>query len=268
MLSLSILENTFEMSEIPINRIDILGLRKQRQQSNDLDVSEKLSLLKQGFSEDELSKIYENDTHYKQFLLDRLGSSINKKELDRFLSLCKPLCTNQQFTDKCVDDTLFRMTLSMNISKKSTRQGSMDERYILEQCTPVASKCGFTLTQLNNRDKHPKRGSSDIVSKHEYPQCKQECLKSFDAEITGKKHGYVFHKACFGSGGHQDNVFIEAHEFGEWAEQYGDATMWYIILIDTNLHKKFTSLKDRFEKCLNVFVVNHIQLQELFISNR
>ena len=71
---------------------------------------------------------------------------------------------------------------------------------------------------------------------------KSDCLKSFDAKITGKKEGYLFAKVCIGSGGHQDNVFHEAHSFGEWAMQHGEEDKLYIILIDTNLMNQLNEL--------------------------
>ena len=43
----------------------------------------------------------------------------------------------------------------------------------------------------------------------------------------------MFAKVAYGKGGHQDNVFAEAHEFGEWVEKHGSPDQLYIMLIDT-----------------------------------
>ena len=64
-----------------------------------------------------------------------------------------------------------------------------------------------------------------------------------DAKLSGLVKGWVFAKVAFGKGGYQDNVFSEAHEFGEWVEKHGrDDKIYiyiYIMLIDTDLTCKF-----------------------------
>ena len=96
---------------------------------------------------------------------------------------------------------------------------------------------------------------------------KNTCLKSFDGEITGKINGYIFAKITFTDGGHQDNVFEEAHTFAEWCEKYkanhGDKL--YVILIDTDLTQKFKELKEKYHSD-NIWVVDHIDFQKLILE--
>ena len=53
----------------------------------------------------------------------------------------------------------------------------------------------------------------------------------------------MFAKVAFGKGGHQDNVFSESHEFGEWVEKHGTSDQLYTILVDTDLTREFETLK-------------------------
>ena len=45
----------------------------------------------------------------------------------------------------------------------------------------------------------------------------------------------MFAKVAFGEGGHQDNVFSEAHEFVEWADKYGKDDQLYVIFKNCSL---------------------------------
>ena len=70
-----------------------------------------------------------------------------------------------------------------------------------------------------------------ILTNNQYKKSglkKNDCLKSFDAKLSGKVKGWVFAKVAYGKGGHQDNVFAEAHEFGEWVEKHGSPDKLYI----------------------------------------
>ena len=81
-----------------------------------------------------------------------------------------------------------------------------------------------------------------IVNKLEYDTQnlqKHDCLKSFDAKISGKCKGWLFAKMTYDSGGHQDNVFEETYQMCEWFVKYGIKEELYVILIDTNLDKYY-----------------------------
>lgn len=90
-------------------------------------------------------------------------------------------------------------------------------------------------------------------------------MKSFDAKISGKCNGWIFAKMTYSHGGHQDNVFEEAHHMCEWILKFGNVKDIYVILIDTDLNKEFNELKVKYHKN-NLFVGNHIELQKHFIE--
>ena len=94
---------------------------------------------------------------------------------------------------------------------------------------------------------------------------KNDCLKSFDAKISGLVKGWVFAKVEFGEGGHQDNVFSEAHDFVEWADKYGTSDELYIVLVDTDLNLKFAELKQKSTKG-NILVCDHVEFQRVIID--
>ena len=88
------------------------------------------------------------------------------------------------------------------------------------------------------------------------------CLKSFDAEISGKINGFVCAKVCYGSGGHQDNVFEEMDTVCEWWKKYKfNTNEILVILIDTDLEKKQLRLKEKFIDIDNIKIFNHIEFQ-------
>ena len=94
---------------------------------------------------------------------------------------------------------------------------------------------------------------------------KNDCLKSFDAKISGLVKGWVFAKVAFGEGGHQDNVFSEAHDFVEWANKYAKDDQLYIVLVDTDLNLKFAEFKQKPTKG-NILVCDHVEFQRFIID--
>ena len=98
-----------------------------------------------------------------------------------------------------------------------------------------------------------------------------DCLKSFDGQITGKLTGYISSKISFGEdyggGGHQDNVFEEQHKFSEWWIKYRtDSTDILVLLIETDLTTKFARLKEKYADINNIMVFNHIEFQQYIID--
>ena len=77
----------------------------------------------------------------------------------------------------------------------------------------------------------------------------------------------MFAKVAFGKGGHQDNVFSEVNEFGEWVEKHGTSDELYIILIDTDLTREFKALKVKFNyERSKTIVCNHVEFQRCLIN--
>jgi hypothetical protein len=198
-----------------------------------------------------------------------LKKNCNPKALERvteFVGL-----SFDEIIEKCKTDIDFRRMISMYISKNSSKQGSVDEKMILVGVALEARKVGVELRPLNNTALRPVKDSSRVLNQKEYKSIdltKYDCLKSFDAELSGKVSGYLFAKVLIGweqksgkvdPGGHQDNVLHESRDFCVWAKEYGDKNKVYVCLIDTDIIECYNEMK-KYET-ENVWVVNHQELQ-------
>ena len=191
----------------------------------------------------------------------------NNNELSRVLDELNQFysCSLQQLLYKCSVDHVYATTLAGRISINASRQSTKDETYILDKCNETLSEVGINIENLSTRAFRPTRDGR-ILSNKEFKKSnlkKSDCLKSFDARISGNVNGWVFAKVAYGTGGHQDNVFAEAHEFGEWVCKHGDRNKLYVILIDTDLTSQFKELREKFWGC--VLVVNHWEFQSFLM---
>jgi hypothetical protein len=192
-----------------------------------------------------------------------LRDNCNQKELNRVLSQLN--MTDEELVCKC-DDKYFATLLSGRISINASRQGTKDEEYVLFKCNITSSSVGIYITKLSNNEYRPSR-EGKIIELPEYKKMKKcECLKSFDGKISGKVNGWIFAKITFSSGGHQDNVFDEAHQMCRWVVKHGENDLLFVILIDTDLKKQFDELKNNYNDP-KLLITNHIGLQEYFIDN-
>lgn len=231
------------MSIQPI-KLDCSNLREQRQLLNNKLAEE--WLVSKG------QKSHKTHINIKSFnkLVDYL--SIDKKDL----------------FEKCIKDELYKKTIAFSIAILSSRQGSLDERYVLNACNKISSMVDINIVNLSSNQFRPKK-SGEIINNKDYKKCsKGECLKSFDAKITGKITGWIFAKLCYNKGGHQDNVFEEAYTFCEWVIRHGKDKEYYIVLIDTNLNKQFDTIKNEFHKKNDkkLFIFNHYDFQKYLIQ--
>jgi hypothetical protein len=188
----------------------------------------------------------------------------NEEELKRVLEDLE--FTEEQLLEKCSQDHIFAKLLARDIAKKASRQGSKDENTQLDICNITASKFGVKIEDLPNFALRPTKDGRIITKKEFDGMDKNSCLKSFDGKISGVLEGWIFAKVVFGNGGHQDNVFEEAHNFGEWVLAFGNPNHIYVILIDTNLAIPLQELKTKFQEKKNLLVVNHIEFQQYIID--
>ena len=195
----------------------------------------------------------------------------NINELSRVLTeLCEALMqpiTFKYLLEKSSKDHVYAFTLARQISKKASRQATKDESYILEKCNQTVSQVGIKIENLTTTAFRPTKDGR-ILNNKQYKKSglnKSDCLKSFDARISGRVNGWVFAKISYGTGGHQDNVFIEANEFGIWAQQYGKENELYVILIDTDQTLRFQDLKQKFTQP-NILVCNHFDFQIILFN--
>jgi len=195
--------------------------------------------------------------------IELLKKNSNEKEIERVLI---ELDTSMDtIFDKCKTDLVFAKILAGRIAILASRQGTKDEELQLNTCNLTTSKFGITIENLNATAYRPTK-CGKIVNKKECKKYeKNDCLKSFDGKIDGRVNGWIFAKVVFGNGGHQDNVFEEAHTFCEWVCKFGNTTELYVVLIDTDLTSQFNELKKKYHKN-NLLVVNHIDFQQYMIE--
>ena len=199
--------------------------------------------------------------------LERLYKNINHKEYNRTLEDLE--LTEEEFVSKCKDDNLFARLASRTISKNASRQGSKDETEQIRTCSITSQKCGVFIKNLNAINFRPtKDGSIVSIDEMKIKQIQKDCcLKSFDAKISGKINGFISAKVAYGSGGHQDNVFEELDTLSEWWKKYKSGSEeLLVILIDTDLINKITTIKEKYSSVNNVKVFNHIEFQQYMIS--
>ena len=241
--NLTIKEKTPEKSKLkPIIIENFANLREERQKFNNLLASESIKARD-------------------------LTKNINIKAFERVVSLSNK--SKDDILDKCANDQDYCMLLSMIIAINASRQGTSDEALQINICNSTSSKCGITLSNLTTTDFRPTKTGKIITKKEQKEKkiLKSDCLKSFDAKISGKINGWVFAKVVFGSGGHQDNVFEEAHTFCDWVVKFGKKTEIYIILCDTDLTLKFNELQEKYKNIDNIIIGNHVKIQQYFIDN-
>ena len=221
--------------------LDCLNLRSERQKINNLSVFN--ALIDRNF---ELLKKHSNEKEIERVLI----------ELDMSI---------ENVFDKCKSDLIFAKTLAGRIAIMASRQGTKDEAFILHTCNLTTSKVGINIENLDASAFRPTK-CGKIVNKQECKKyAKNDCLKSFDGKISGHVNGWIFAKVVFGTGGHQDNVFEEAHTFCDWVCKFGNDGELYVVLIDTDLTSQFEELNKKYHKN-NILVVNHIDFQQYMID--
>jgi hypothetical protein len=194
---------------------------------------------------------------------NNLTKNINIKEYNRILTELE--ITQDALLNKCNNDNLFLILLASKIAINASRQGVKDEELQINTCNITSSKFNIIIEKLSVSEFRPTK-SGEIVSNIKMNN-KNDCLKSFDAKISGIITGWVFAKVVFGNGGHQDNVFEEAYTYCEWIIKYGNKNELFIVLIDTNLNAKFEELKQKYINISNIIIGNHIAIQQYFIDN-
>jgi len=200
--------------------------------------------------------------------INMFKANVNDIKLQRILKSIN--LTKEECIKKCIEDDDYCRLFSCSVSKIATRQGSRDESEQLNVCNIISKQYGITITGLNATELRPTK-DGHIITNHEMKtMCipKDHCLKSFDGKITGELNGYIAAKVVYGSGGHQDNVFEEMDTIAEWWKTYKcGSNEVLIVLIETDLIKKFIRLQNKFGNVNNVMVFNHIQFQQYLIDN-
>lgn len=266
--------NNCETKNVEMDEIKT-SIKKLELSMKNMKINEfKLDAIFLNFENIRKTRQYNNNNTVFQIIknnnLDDFYKNINEKELIRLLEEFN--ISFDDFWDKCRECDLSIKLLSRILSKKSSRQGSKDELKQIDICNFIAKKCGVKITYLSNVAFRPtKEGkiySNDEIKKLKIK--KDDCLKSFDASISGKFQGYITAKVVYGNGGHQDNVFIEMYQVAEWWLKYKKDDVkeleYLIILVDTNLTEKFNTIKNKYKKIKNIKVFNHYEFQKYLIN--
>ena len=136
---------------------------------------------------------------YTDFTDKDLKKLINFKSLDRLAELLQT--DRKSIYEKCKADYEYALTVAHGTAILASRQGSTDERYVLEQLNSVTSEVGIFIQSIGNQDLRPVKSDGRLLTKKEYKNSgltKLQCLKSIDGTISGKINGYIFGKICFG----------------------------------------------------------------------
>ena len=229
-----------------IIKIDFKDVRKSRQKTNNLVVYQ--NIIEKNFS------MFDNN--------------INKLAFERVLEDLN--FTREQFFIECERNHPLCKVVSMHISKCASRQGCKDEDMQLKTCNYVTSKYGIKIENLSATAIRPTKDGRILLAKdlkmEKIP--KDQCLKSFDGLLTGRLEGYIAAKVCMSGGGHQDNVFEEMDNIAEWWTKFkSNSSDKLLILIDTDLHSKFTIIKNKHINQTNILVFNHVEFQEYIMHN-
>lgn len=203
-----------------------------KQNENDLSVLE------------EIIKLNNNEKFDIENLFSKISnknSNSKKREgiLERIIFL-----RNSLYKDKEISSIdLINILISINISKLSSRQGSIKEKYDFDFCNEKTNKkiiikklpnCGHgSLRPIENG----KIMNFEDCKKYKNENNIQKFIhKTLDGELlyNEKKIGYVFHKNCNNNGGHQDNVFIEISLFIKWIKKYNNNNKYFLLIINGN----------------------------------
>jgi len=197
------------------------------------------------------------------------GESVNPKAMTRVLEyfglsigeLEKELQVNPPF----------KKALALYTSVNASRQGTRDEKYILEGIARRMEMDDIFIESYTTDAKVPIR-SGQVLPRSEAKKkySKDQMLKSFDfgGKVSYNINIEGFAKVFLGKGGHQDNVRIETEEFIKWADLHGESNTIYVALIDTDQEDTFQNLKTLAKKKGNdnIWVENHKTLQHRLIS--
>ena len=201
---------------------------------------------------------------------DKLGfnEKSNNEALKRYIKFLE--ISFEDIWNRCLIDDIFCKSTVMYVAKSASRQGGKDEKEQLETCNETSKKLGINIKQLTSKAIRAKK-TGTIITQNQMKQLnikKCECLKSFDAKITGKMKGYISAKITYGEGGHQDNVFEELDAMANWWKTFKNESEEYLILlIDTDLTSRVQNLNEKYEDSHNIKVFNHYEFQNYIIQN-
>lgn len=199
---------------------------------------------------------------------------INEEELKRVLDEREYLFGNGSFDlfwNKCCNDKEYAQIAAGRLSKDASRQGALDEKLQLNTCNEIAQLCGVDIKDLPSTALRAHKESYRILTPKDMKQDdikKDMCLKSFDAQISGKMIGFISAKVTMKTGGHQDNVFAEMDTLANWWVKHKNGSEEVLVLlVDTDLVEKFSVIEGKYNQYSNILMFNHYDFQKFMIDN-
>ncbi len=217
-----------------IIKLDISNIRRNRQIETNLMVLNQLSDLN-------LNELKYVNTHELKRVLEELNWDL------------------KTLYSKCLKDRSFRIVIAGRISIRASRQGVLDELFILNTINSYTKNFGVFIS----KSKIPIiiHNNTICIKKNQ-----KSIHRSMDGIISGNVNGYIFCKVILGVGSTQMNSWNEALQIKEWAIncKYKEIL---IFLIDTNDLVKFNELKVSVVLYKNLLVFSHVDLQEWVALN-
>lgn len=235
-------------TSVEITRLDFQGIRSDRQTNN-------------------VTKTYNCLINDKR---DEFYNLINTKKYENYKKIYG--YTDDDIFRECRKSNVAATSICNLVSKNASRQGNKDEELQITTCNDLCKKkqIDISINSLSNKGPRPTKDGQILSNKEirDKSISKDSCLKSFDAKISGKINGFVCAKVCYGSGGHQDNVFEEMDTYCEWWKKYKfNTNEILVILIDTDLERKQLRLKEKFDGINNIKIFNHIDFQQYLLKS-
>ena len=208
----------------------------------------------------------------REGILDRepIKKYINETQLDRQLQYHE--CLERDYFMNGQGNSFIAMEMASVLAKMSSKQSGMDEVFTLNGIDQTVKHYGFRVECLPNSLLRPAMDGKtypNALYKKKFGNTVND-IKTIDGEIKrdGKLFGWLSHKYCLGRGGGQDNVFQEEKRWLSWGRDISlRKELIYIALIDTDLEVEYNKLQEEFDDPSgNIWVVNHIELQNRLIS--
>jgi hypothetical protein len=222
---------------------------RDNQRSNNITIAE--DLLLSGIEESKLWKSKDINVE----ALKRVADEVFGGQVQRMLGAC-------------TSNAIIKTMVAREIAKTSTKQGGVLEKKIFDGISESLAEHGITVRQAKSATELRPLRDGGLANNTEFKKLirttgkskEQLSLKSIDGFIESPVEGYIFAKVKTGTGGHQDNVLIEANDFITWAMNEPKDKL-YVVLIDGN---KDATLYSR--QTENIWVCDHKEFQEKMIE--
>lgn len=222
------------------------------------------------FPEEKIQRQYRNDEFARQCIITRrVTNVVSVTEISKYIE--NTGMTGTEIFDKCRTDKMFMDSIIQMLSINASHQWIEDRDMQLNACNATAIDCGITLEKLKRNAYCPTKyhGIASVAKRDRNDIPPADCLKAFDARISGKVSGWVFANVAFHSSKHRDKVFNEAEALCNWVKDIGSTLYMhdmFVVLIDTYDTKTLHRLKRTYRNVPELIIGNHRDIQRYFIE--